>query len=74
VHRGLVEGRRREEQVEGRHTASDDHKATQEEDGDNTPLLFPGHLESRNLRNGEAYDWLNLVKQSDWDKLNLKPY
>jgi hypothetical protein len=35
--------------MEGRHTASDDHKTTQEEDGDDTPLLFPGHLESRNL-------------------------
>lgn len=65
VYRGLVVGRGLEEQMEGRHTASDDYKTTQEEDRDNTPLLFLWHLESHNLRNGEAYDWLNCVKWSD---------
>lgn len=48
---------------EGRHTASDDYKTTQEEDRDDTPLLLLGHLESCNLRNGEANDCLNWVRR-----------
>ena len=49
---------------EGRHTASDDYKNTKEEDRYDTPLLFPGHLKSRNLRNGEADDWLDSVRRN----------
>ena len=60
--------------TEGRHTASDDYKATQEEDRDDTPLLFPGHLESCNLRNGEANDCLHWVRRRNSDELSSEPY